>query len=230
MIQGRISRSEVVQSNSDTQRTDSVQNLFHLFHIVDGQTLCYLQRQISGINTCLMNNIFYGIRQIGLGQLDHRQIYIHLVIRMSCIIPVFTIFTGSSKHMFSNRNDKSQILCQRNKFQGRNKSQIWTVPTDQRLRSYTGRTFLLNIHDGLIIYQELMVMILGTITHAFFHIQPLAGDRINFIGINGHPVFTTLLRFIHGNIRFFDQILYILSFRRIVYSTHTHGTVIIRVL
>ena len=46
MVQGRITGTEIIQCQRDSQCLDPVQDLLHTIHIVDRKTLCYLQCQI----------------------------------------------------------------------------------------------------------------------------------------------------------------------------------------
>ena len=125
---------------------------------------------------------------------------------------------------------ESQILCQRDEFRRGDKSQLCTVPSDQCLSSGADIPAALNINDGLIIDLELPVALHRGITHVLFHIQAASRYGINALAVGCHPVLTGLFCFVHGNIRFFDQISHGIPGIRESDDTHTHGTVIVRVL
>ena len=62
-----------------------------------------------------MNSTFYNFNNITLQKLDDRQIDIHLIIRVTVLIPVAADLAGFPEDMVPDRIDQSQILCKRNK-------------------------------------------------------------------------------------------------------------------
>ena len=227
MVQGRIACSEIIQRDPRAQSPDLVQYLFHTLHIVDRKTFRYFQCQIVRIDPRPADRFFYCLYNIRLQQLYDRQIDINLKLGMSMCIPVLTCLTCLFHYMVSNRINEPEILCQRNKIRRWNKAECCGIPSDQRFCTDTWCSFLLDINDRLIIYLELLVITCRSITHIFFHIQSFIGSGADIIGIYRHSVFATLFGFVHGDIRFLDQILYTAAILWEIADPHTHRAVII---
>ena len=115
MVERRISGSEIVQCDLDTERLNLTQNAFHMFHIVNRKTFRHFQCQIARIDPCIINHLFDLLDDIVLQQLYNRQINIHFIIRMSHIVPVFATLRCLLQHKLTDRIDQSQILCKRDK-------------------------------------------------------------------------------------------------------------------
>ena len=115
MIQRGISCTEVIQRNPYSERADLCHDTLHSLHIIDRQTLCYLQGQVTGCNTRLLHRILHDLNYIILHELDHGEIDVHLELRVSVVIPFLTLLAGLLKYIIANRIDKSQIFCKRDK-------------------------------------------------------------------------------------------------------------------
>ena len=78
--------------------------------------------------------------------------------------------------MFSNRNDQSQILCERNEFRRHYEAEFLGLPANQSLCSTALVVRMGYIHEWLIVDLEFLTTFFYCAAHCMFHVESSGGS------------------------------------------------------
>src|ERR1051325_9754455 len=129
VAQRRVSRSEVIQAQSDSQSLDPFQHQRRGIDILDDRALGNFDLQAARIESGLGEDLRDAINKIGLRELFARQIDTDAErrIRWKLLLPCAKLLARLTKNPLSDLNDQTGLFRNRNELERRDVTVFWML-------------------------------------------------------------------------------------------------------